>query len=78
MTKGYIERSRNGFPLQDEDRNLIVLSQALKKKEWQFTSEDIDVIRWNIETELEYFANTSIGPFMKPITADDILIDKVR
>ena len=77
MRKEYIEKSSNGFLLRDEDRNLIVLTQALKKKELQFTSEDIDVIRWNIETELEYFANTSIGPLMKPITGDDILIDKV-
>ena len=58
-----------------ESFNAIVLSRALQDDTWLLTNKDVDVIQSDIEKVFDNFTNT-MNTNLRPITEDDILIDK--
>ena len=69
-------RSSSACLVNEGNLNLIILSQVLQDEEMALTKNDLNVIQRDIEKELEFFSKTRIGPSMRPLTEDDIIIDK--
>ena len=66
-----------------ENFNAIVLSHALQDDTCLLTNKDVDVIQRDIENVFDNFINTmnatcNHGVLVRPVTEDDILINKVR
>ena len=72
----YTDKFSSASAADDGYLNLIILSQVLHDDELP-SNNDLDVIQRDIEKEVEFFTKTSIGPSMRPLTEDDIIIDKV-
>ena len=73
----FTDKFSSASAADDEHLNLIILSQLLHDDELTLTNNDLDVIQGDIEKVVEFFTKTSIGPSMRPLTEDDIIIDKV-
>ena len=70
-------RSSSACLADEWNLNLIILSQAVQDDEMALMKNDLNVIQRDIEKEVEFFSKTRIGPSLRPLSEDDIIIDKV-